>query len=88
MAKIADKYFQPHPWKIIEQDFDPSYARVSESVFTLSNETLGVRGFLDEGGEVPGLRGCYTNGVYDLEKLPRSYLGIVDKSHFMIPSAD
>ena len=88
MAKIADKYFQPHPWKIIERGFDPNYARVSESIFTLSNESLGVRGFLDEGGEVPGLRGCYANGVYELEKLPRSYLGIVDKSHFMIPSAD
>ena len=88
MAKIADKYFQPHPWKIVEQDFDPSYAKVSESIFTLSNENLGVRGFLDEGGGVPGLRGCYTNGVYELEELPRSYRGIVDKSHFMIPSAD
>ena len=88
MAKIADKYFQPHPWKIIERGFDPNYARVSESIFTLSNENLGVRGFLDEGGEVPGLRGCYANGVYELEELPRSYRGIVDKSHFMIPSAD
>lgn len=88
MAKIADKYFQPHPWKIIERGFDPGYAKVSESVFTLSNEHLGVRGFLDEGGETPSLRGCYTNGVYELEELPRSYRGIVDKSHFMIPSAD
>lgn len=88
MAKIADKYFQTHPWKVIERGFDPNYARVSESIFTLSNENLGVRGFMDEGGNLSSLRGCYTNGVYDLEKMPRSYRGIVDKSHFMIPSAD
>lgn len=88
MAKIADKYFQPHPWKLVERGFDPRYAAVSESVFTLSNESLGVRGFPDEGGSVPGLRGCYANGVYEVEPLPRSYRGIVDRSHFMIPSAD
>lgn len=88
MAKVADQYFLTHPWKVIEQGFNPAYARVSESVFALSNESLGVRGFFDEGGDVDGLRGCYTNGVFDLENLPRSYRGIVDKTHFMIPSAD
>lgn len=88
MAKVADKYFITHPWKVVEQGFDPDYARVSESVFALCNESLGVRGFFDEGGSVPGLRGAYTNGVYERECLPKSYRGIVDKSHFMIPSAD
>ena len=88
MAKVADKYFLTDPWKVIEQGFNPQYARVSESVFALSNENLGVRGFFDEGGSVDSLRGAYTNGVYDLENLPRSYRGIVDKTHFMIPSAD
>ncbi len=88
MAKVADKYFLTDPWKVIEKGFNPQYARVSESVFALSNENLGVRGSFDEGGSVDSLRGAYTNGVYDLENLPRSYRGIVDKTHFMIPSAD
>ena len=88
MAKVADKYFLTDPWKVIEKGFNPDYARVSESVFALSNENLGVRGCFDEGGSVDSLRGAYTNGVYELENLPRSYRGIVDKTHFMIPSAD
>ncbi len=88
MAKIADKYFSADPWKVIERGFNPAYSRVSESVFSLSNENLGVRGFFDEGGTADSLRGCYVNGVYELEDLPKSYCGIIDKRHFMIPSAD
>ena len=48
MAKAADVYFQVDPWKIIEEGFDPAYSRVSESVFSLANETMGVRGCFDE----------------------------------------
>ena len=44
MAKAADVYFQVDPWKVIEQGFDPAYARVSESIFSLGNESIGVRG--------------------------------------------
>ena len=88
MVKAADVYFVVDPWKIIEKGFDPAYSRVSESVFSLANETMGVRGCFDEGGSVDSLRGAYVNGVYDLEQLHRSYRGIIDKSHFMIPCAE
>jgi maltose phosphorylase len=88
MAKAADVYFQVDPWKIIEEGFDPAYSRVSESVFSLANETLGVRGCFDEGGSVDSLRGAYVNGVYDMERLNRSYRGIITETHFMIPAAD
>ena len=88
MAKVADVYFAVDPWKIIEEGFDPAYSRVSESVFSLGNESIGVRGFFDEGGSADSLRGAYTNGVYDIVPLERSYRGIVDKTHFMIPSAE
>ncbi len=88
MAKAADRYFGCDPWKVIEEGFDPAYARVSESVFSLANENLGVRGCFDEGGSVDSLRGAYTNGVYDMEPLGKSYRGIIEETHFMIPSAD
>jgi len=88
MAKQADKYFQTHPWLVTETGYDANYAKVSESVFALSNETLGIRGSFDEGGTVDSLRGAYINGVYEVDELPRSYKGIVDKTHFMIPAAD
>ena len=88
MAKVADVYFKVDPWKIIEEGFDPAYSRVSESVFSLANESIGVRGFFEEGGSVDSLRGSYNNGIYDMEHIGRSYKGIVEKTHFMIPSAD
>ena len=88
MAKAADIYFQVNPWKIIEDGFDPSYSRVSESIFSLANETMGIRGCFDEGGSVDSLRGAYTNGVYDFAPVARSYRGIIDHTHFMIPTAD
>ena len=91
MAKAADVYFQVDPWKVIEQGFDPAYARVSESIFSLGNESIGVRGCFDEGGHVDSLRGAYTNGIYDMEKLSRSYKGIIDKTpvsytHLTLPT--
>ena len=88
MAKKADRYFGIDPWKIVEEGFDPAYARVSESVFSLANESMGVRGCFDEGGSIDSLRGSYINGVYDIEKLSRSYRGIIDHTHFMIPAAE
>lgn len=88
MAKVADIYFKTDPWKVREEGFDPAYSRVSESIFSLANESTGVRGFFDEGGSCDSLRGSYANGVYDIVDIGRSYRGIIDKTHFMIPSAD
>ena len=59
MAKSADVYFQCHPWKVVEKGFDPSHSRVSESIFSLANEHMGVRGYFEEGGEVSTLLGSY-----------------------------
>ncbi len=88
MAKAADMYFRVDPWKIIEEGFDPARARVSESVFSLANEAMGVRGFFDEGGSADSLRGLYVNGVYSVDRIGKSYRGIIDHSHFLIPAAD
>ncbi len=89
MAKVADKYFITDPWKIIEEGFNPNYSRVAESVFSISNGTMGVRGCFDEGGSIDSLRGMYMNGVFEIDDtLPKSYKGIIDKTHFMIPCAD
>ena len=88
MAKAADVYFSVNPWKVTETGFDPAYSRVSESVFSLANESMGVRGSFDEGGSVDSLRGAYVNGVYDEVPLAKSYRGIIDRTHFMVPAAD
>ena len=49
VAKFADVYYKLDPWKIIEEGFDPERNMVSESIFSLGNEYMGVRGYFEEG---------------------------------------
>lgn len=90
MAKSADRYYLLDAKKIIEQGFDPARAEVSESVFSLSNERMGVRGYFEEGGALPGLRGCYLGGVYEQapHKPEAAYPGLVNRTHYMAAAAD
>ena len=71
MAKVADSYFKIDPWKIVEEGFAPEYAMTAESVFSLGNEYMGVRGYFEEGYSGQRLLGSYFNGVYERRKLPQ-----------------
>jgi len=89
MAKTADYHFQIHPWKIIEEEFQPSYAMAAESVFSLGNEYMGVRGYFEEGYGGPHLLGSYFNGVYERrEQKEESYKGVVTETEYMINALD
>ncbi len=89
MAKIADKYYITDPWKIIEEGFNPGYSLVSESIFSLGNEYMGVRGYFEEGYTGDRLIGSYFNGIYETLKTEGSaYKGIIDKMEFMVNSLD
>ena len=56
------------PWKIIQTRLDPSQNRAAESLFTLGNEYMGLRGFLEEGYSGETLPGVYVGGVYYPDK--------------------
>ncbi|NLL73606.1 MAG: family 65 glycosyl hydrolase [Clostridiales bacterium] len=89
MAKIADLYYKIDPWKIIEEGFNPDYSLVSESIFSLGNEYMGVRGYFDEGYSGDRLVGSYFNGIYETKKIEgSSYKGIIDKVEFIVNSVD
>ncbi len=90
MAKIADQYFQLDPWRIIEKDFVPEKNMVSESIFSLGNEYMGVRGYAEEGISCNSLQGSYFNSVYENARQLKntSYKGIVKRTHFMINAVD
>lgn len=89
MGKIASKYFVTSPWKVIEEGFEPAQAQVAESVFSLGNEIMGVRGFFEEGYSGDHLIGSYFNGVYERNKLPgSSYKGMIDSTEFMVNSVN
>lgn len=79
MGKIADSYFKVDPWAIVEEGFDPSHGRVSESVFSLGNEYMGVRGYFEEGYSGEKQIGSYFNGLYEETDIrhPAVYKGFV-----------
>lgn len=89
MAKVADSYFKIDPWKIVEEGFNPEYGLVAESVFSLGNEYMGVRGYFEEGFGGARLLGSYFNGVYERAKASaQGYKGIVQETEFMVNSLD
>jgi maltose phosphorylase len=90
MQKYADKYLVVDPWKIIEQDFDPARNSVSESIFSLGNEYMGIRGYFEEGYSGGSFLGSYFNGVYEIgeDAAALHYKSIVRHTHFMINALD
>lgn len=85
MAKIADKYFKVNQWKIIEEGFDKEHNQMAESIFSLGNEYMGVRGYFEEGYSGKGLTGSYFNGIYAGDKLGEGgYKGVVNETEFMV----
>ncbi|MCE5344596.1 MAG: family 65 glycosyl hydrolase [Eubacteriales bacterium] len=90
MAKSANRYFSLDMEKIVEKEFDPAHALESESIFSLANEHMGVRGYFEEGGGLNTLRGSYLGGVYETQAhMPESdYGGFVRQTHYMVTSAD
>lgn len=90
MPKKSNIYLKADPYKIIEDGFHKDRAQVSESVFSLGNEYLGVRGFFEEGYSGQKLIGTYFNGIYEyaLEETPNAYRGIVKRTHFTINSVN
>ena len=90
MAKAADRYLECEPWRVVELGFHAGRSRASESIFSLANELMGVRGYPEEGTDAPSMIGSYLNGVYELqgEDTPGGYKGVVKQTHYMVCAAD
>src|SRR4030042_1196974 len=90
MVKKADRYLKVDPWKIIEEGFESKHGRVSESIFSLGNEYMGVRGYFDEGYSGDKLIGSYLNGVFEEgEAVPSgNYKGLITRTCFMVNNVD
>ena len=90
MGKVADQYLQINPWAIIEDPFDPSHSRVSESIFSLGNEYMGVRGYFEEGYSGQKLIGSFFNGFYEETEIkhPALYKGFPTLTRDLTNSVD
>jgi alpha,alpha-trehalose phosphorylase len=66
---INDSLFTLEEWNIREKELLLDTLAQTESIFTLSNGHIGLRGNLDE-GDPHGLPGTYLNSFYELRPLP------------------
>ena len=59
------------PWRVVEDEFDPGFNHRNETIFSLGNGYIGLRGTLEEGlpGHIPSTPGCYINGIYETEPI-------------------
>ncbi|MGM0601811.1 MAG: family 65 glycosyl hydrolase domain-containing protein [Bacillota bacterium] len=62
------KYFEVDKWNIIENGFDKKYNRTAESVMSLANGHMGIRGNFAEKYSGDSLQGTYVAGVYYPDK--------------------
>lgn len=91
MVKHGITYLDVLPNAIRETGFHADRSKVSESLFSLSNEYMGIRGYFEEGcSGADTLRGNYVNGLYcyALKAEPTSYRGIETRTHFMVNTLD
>ena len=90
MPKTPINYFSGDPWTIVEEGFDPAYQRVSESVFSVANEFMGVRGYFEEGYSGDHLLGSYFNHLYELMDIRHDqvFKGFVTQGAAMLNAVD
>ena len=90
MGKVSTMYLNIDPYQIIEEGYHQDRHQVSESIFSLANEYMGVRDFFEEGYTGQQLIGTYFNGIIEnsLEETPTAYKGIAKRSHFMVNSVN
>jgi alpha,alpha-trehalose phosphorylase len=71
---IEHPAFAVEPWQLRETELNLGLLAQTESVFTLANGHLGLRGNLDE-GEPHALPGTYLNAFYETRPLPYAEAG-------------
>lgn len=60
----APHIYPPREWEIVEREFMPTLLSQGETIFSLSNGYLGMRGCFEEGGPI-GQNGTFINGFYE-----------------------
>ncbi len=90
VRKTPTRYLRGDGWTIAEERFHPERQRVSESIFSLSNEFMGVRGYFEEGYSGDHLQGSYFGGLYETKEVghPQVFKGFVTNEHYIINAVD
>src|SRR5512146_2522664 len=90
LPKTPIAYFRGDPWTIVEEGFDPARQRISEAIFSLGNEFMGVRGYFEEGYGGDHLLGSYFNHLYELMDIRHDQLfkGFITQGAAMLNAVD
>ena len=62
------EHYPHHPWKIIEEGWNPENVKASESIFSLGNGAMGQRANFEENYSGSTFQGSYVGGVYYPDK--------------------
>ena len=65
---MNQSYILPNAWSLIEEGFDPSRVKSSESLFSIGNGAMGQRANFEEYYSGPTFQGSYMGGVYYPDK--------------------
>ena len=68
MEDEFQNYFKVDQWKVIEEGFSPDKNRFAESIMSLGNGHMGLRGNFEERYSGDSLQGTYIAGVYYPDK--------------------
>jgi maltose phosphorylase len=90
LFKTSEKYFKVDPWLVVEEGFNPEKQRLSESIFSLANEFMCVRGYFEEGYSGDHLLGSYFSQLYDMMDInyPQVFKGFITEGATMINAVD
>ena len=89
MPVLLSNYYKTDPWNIVEEGFDPAYGKTSETVFSLANEFMSVRGYFDEGYSGDRSVGSYINGIYYKENIPPYWCkGLAESECYLLGCVD
>ncbi|WP_417859927.1 glycoside hydrolase family 65 protein [Winogradskyella sediminis] len=61
-------YIIPNNWSILEEGFEPTHVKASESLFSIGNGAMGQRANFEEKYSGPTFQGSYIAGVYYPDK--------------------
>lgn len=90
LFKTSEKYFRVDPWIVEEEGFDPAKQRLAESIFSVANEFMCVRGSFEEKYSGDHLQGSYFSQLYDIMdiKYPQVFKGFITEGATMINAVD
>ncbi|WPX09170.1 glycoside hydrolase family 65 protein [Anaerocellum danielii] len=94
MRKLPKKQsiFLPDEWSVIEEEFEPKNNFMLETIFTVANGYLGLRGNLDEDfpDKSQSFKATYINGFYEEYDItyPEGGYGFAKRGEAMVNVAD